>query len=165
MKLLLVSLLILGGAFSTFAQSTISNSLSNEDKSEIIESVLKQEAKAQSQVGEFRNIKILSSENIEFIEPSKILELGFILLGSAQINERKGNGVIEYLVFRRLLSNDGKVTVTLSRVSEGHPCFGPAFLREQKFTYEYRNESGAWIGELTARTFPISFGKNLNTKQ
>src|SRR4051812_1631369 len=81
-KLLLISLFILAGAFSTFAQSTVSASLSKEDKFEIIESVLQQEAKSQGQIGEFVNIKILSSENIEFIESYQILEPGFALLSS-----------------------------------------------------------------------------------
>jgi hypothetical protein len=139
--------------------------LSNEEKAEIVESVLQLELEAQSSVGEFKYIRDLSSDNLEFLEPSRISRQGFILLNASQILNLKKNRVVEYVVFKRIDLEDGVAVVVFSRISEGRPCFAPAFSREQSFTYEYRKTSGEWTGRLIKRTPPsIPFGKTLSPK-
>ena len=96
-------------------------------KAEIIESVLQLELKEQSSVGEFKNIRNLSAENIEFVERSRISRQGFDLLDDSQIQNLRQNQFVEYLVFRRIDFKDGIAVVVLSRVNEGRPCFGPVF--------------------------------------
>ena len=123
--------------------------------------MLQLELKAQS--SKFENIRNLSSDNIEFVEPSRISRNGFALLGASQIRNLKKDNLVEYLVFRRIYSKGGIVVVVLSRVNEGHPCFGHAFSRERSFTYEYQKNAEKWMGQLVKRPpLPISFSRNLS---
>jgi hypothetical protein len=160
--LLMLYTLIVSGALQVHAQESSLIRISDEDKSAIVESVLQQELKAQS--AEFTNIINVSSENIAFIEPSKISKLGFTLISPAYIRERKKTDIVEYVTFKRIEARGEKVIVTVSWVVEGRPCFGPAFSREQNFIYEYHMEPGSWTGELIRKTLPFSFDKNLNAK-
>jgi uncharacterized protein len=155
--------LMVSGALQTHAQEMMSNRLSNKEKSEIIESVLQQELK--SQQAEFDSTKILSSENIEFIEPSKISEYGFILLSAAQIEESKKKEVIDYVVVRRIEAKGNIVIVSLSRMREGSACFNPKFSSGKNFMYEYHWKSGKWIGGLTGKSLPFLYDMNLHTEQ
>ncbi|HEU0143848.1 MAG TPA: hypothetical protein VFQ47_03595 [Nitrososphaera sp.] len=136
--------IMVSGVLQTHAQEMMSNRLSNKEKFEIIESVLQQELN--SQQAEFDSAKILSSENIEFMEPSKISEHGFILLSDSQIQERKKKEVIDYVVFRRIEAKGNTAIVSLSRMREGSACFNPKFSSGKNFIYEYHWKSGKWIG-------------------
>ncbi|HEV2912569.1 MAG TPA: hypothetical protein VGX92_04565 [Pyrinomonadaceae bacterium] len=155
--------LMLSSASQANAQEMMSTRLSNSEKSEIIESVLQQELS--SQQAEFDSAKILSSENIEFIEPSQISEYGFILLSGAQIEERKKKEVIDYVVFRRIEVKGNIIIVSLSRMREGSACFNPKFSSGKNFIYEYHWKSGNWIGGLTGKSLPFLYNMNLHTEQ
>ncbi len=154
--------LILSGALQVHAQVSSVTRISDEDKSVIVESVLHQELRAQS--AEFTSITNVSSDNIAFIDPSKISKLGFTLISTAYIRERKKTDIVEYITFKGIEARGEKVIVTVSRVVEGRPCFGPAFSREQNLIYEYYIESGNWRGELIRKTLPFVFDKTLNAK-
>jgi hypothetical protein len=136
--------LIVVGALQVHAQESPLIHLSDEDKSAIVESVLRQEFMVQGE--EFRGLMV-SSENLEFIDPSEISRLGLRL-----INRRPSYGQSEYLVFRRIAASGNNAMVTLSRVVEEHRCFGPTSSREQTFVYQYHIESGRWTGELIRKT-------------
>ena len=136
--------LIVGGALQVHAQESPLIYLSDEDKSAIVESVLRQEFMVQGE--EFRGLGV-SSENLEFIEPSRISSLGLRL-----IKPGGSFGHIEYLVFRSIAASGNSAMVTLSRVVEDHQCFGPTVSREQTFIYQYHIESGRWTGELIRKT-------------
>jgi hypothetical protein len=151
--------------FQIFAQGTMSNPISKEDKTEIIKSIL--QLTQSSVFTRFTSIKYLSLENIEFIAPTLISDPGFVLLSYSQIEELKKEHVIEYVIFRSIDMESEKVIVTLSRMTEGRPCFAPAFSSEQKIKYEYSKESGQWKGELIRQLFPSPFlyDQILNIKQ
>ena len=123
--------------------------LSREDQAQIIESVLQLEVRAQN--SEFEIIRNLSTDNIDFVALSRINGY-FTLMNADYIQAAKVDQVIDYVVLRKIYSKYGSVFVSLSRVNEGRPCFGPAFSRVRSFTYEYRKDSGEWVGRLGGRT-------------
>jgi hypothetical protein len=141
------------------SQQIGSDSLSNEDKTELVESALHLTFGNQPDFGIVRK---LSSENIDFIEPSRISRLGFVLLDASHMRNVKKSQFAEYVVFRRILSRDAVVIVALSRITVGNPCFGRAFFRERSITYEFHKQSGQWIGQLATRpTLGLSYGGTL----
>jgi hypothetical protein len=144
----LLIVLMLGSGLLALGQEA--RGLSREDQTKIIESVLQLEARNQN--SEFESIRNLSTENIEFVDPSRIGGSGFTLITADYIRSEKVDRMIDYVVVHKIYSRDGKVFVNLSRMNEGRPCFGPAYSRERTFNYEYRKESGEWVGRLVART-------------
>ena len=137
--------------------------LSREDQTKIIESAIQLEVRNQN--SEFESIRKLSTENIEFVEPSRITGSGFTLITADYIRTEKVDRMIDYVVWGKIYSRDEKVFVNLSRMNEGRPCFGPAYSRERSFTYEYRRESGEWVGRLVGRRrrpFPAPWNWSVN---
>jgi hypothetical protein len=128
------------------AVPTKSDELSDEEKSEIVESVLELELRSRTVLPEFRIIRNLSAENLEFVQPSQISKHGLTLVTPSQIRDAFNS--IEYLLFREIHLHDGIVSVVLSRVVESHPCFAPPSSTERSTTYEFRKESGRWIGHF-----------------
>ena len=148
-------LLIASGVIIAQGQQTSVSLLSDSDKADLIESVLDLELQAQASVPDFANIRKISSDDVEFIEPSRLSKRGFTLVVGSQLRESKKDHVVEYLVFRKIYSRDGAVVVVLSRVTEGRPCFGAAFSRERSYTYECQRTSGGWTVQLIARPGPL----------
>jgi hypothetical protein len=130
-------------------QQATRDNLSDGDKAQIVESALR--LAFGTRRSEFELPKDLSSENIEFMEPSRISGLGFKLLDARHMGNLKASPFVDYVVLRRLLSKDGSVLVVLSRVTERQPCFGRDFSTERSFTYEFHKDSGEWIGRLVNR--------------
>ena len=162
-----LSLLVAGSVLRARSQETKKDYLADKDKAAIVESVLQLELKAQSPMG-FKYVRSLSSDNIEFLERSRISRLGFDLLDPSEIRNLRTNWQsVEYLVFRRIGFKDGIAVVVLSRVNEVHPCFGPAFSKEQSFRYEYRETAGEWNGRLVKGPlplFPVLFERSISRK-
>jgi hypothetical protein len=153
-----ILILVLGLVAFARGQQTSSGRLSDVDKTAIIESVLNLELRNQSSVPDFGNIRQVSSQNIEFIEPSLLSNHGFTLVSAGELSASKRDHVVEYLLFKQILLRDGVAVVALSRVTEGRPCFGAPFSRERRYTNEARQTVVGWIAELTQRpTSPISF--------
>jgi hypothetical protein len=150
---LAISILLLG-ALAGRGQQMSPQLLSESDKAGIIESVLELELQNQSSVPDFANIRDVSSQNIEFVEPSRLSKHGFTLLAAANLRQTKKESVVTYLLFRNISLHDGVAVVKLSRVSEGRPCFGAPFSIERTYTYETRQSSGGWVAQLTARPAP-----------
>jgi hypothetical protein len=144
----LLIVLMLGSVLLGLGQAT--RGLSRDDQTKIIESVLQLEVRVQN--SEFESIRNLSTDNIEFVDRSRISGSGFTLITADYIRTEKVDHMIDYVVLGKISSRDGKVFVNLSRMHEGRPCFGPASSRERSFTYEYRKESGEWVGRLVGRT-------------
>src|SRR3989442_12509037 len=154
-KLLSATLILLcvGGVIARGQQLT--EPLSDGDKSKLIESVLDLELRTQSSVPDFANIRRVSSDNIEFIEPSHISKLGFTIVAGSYLREWKKDRVVEYLLFKKISLRNGVAVVVLSRVTEGRPCFGAAFSHERSYTYESRRTAGGWVAQLIGRPAPL----------
>jgi hypothetical protein len=153
-------LVVVGGAH---AQQPTANILSAHDKAEIIESVLDLELKTQASFPGFANIREVSSDGIEFIEPSRLSKHGFTLVDGSQLRESKKDRIVEYLAFGRIYLRDGVVIVVLSRVTEGRPCFSEPFSTARSYTYEMRRTVDGWVTQLIGRPVPVvSFARNLS---
>jgi len=153
-----ISILLLGLVAVARGQQTSSGGLSNVDKTAIIDAVLKLELRNQSSIPFYGKIRAVSSENIEFIEPSRLSNHGFSYFPAIDIMVLKRDRVLEYLRFNQILLRDGVAVVTLSRVTEGRPCFAAPFSSEEGYTYKARQTVVGWIAELTQRpASPISF--------
>ena len=142
---------IAGGYIFAQGQHSLADLLSDSDKAQIIESVLDLELRTQASVPDFAHIRIVSDDNIEFIEPSRLLKHGFTLVAASQLRELKNDHVVKYLLFRRVYSRDRVALVALSRVNEGRPCFGAAFFTERTYTYESRRTSSGWVARLIGK--------------
>ncbi len=137
---------LLSGSIVCRSQET-SDTLSNVDKTTIVESAL-QMAFGLTRIGITEN---LSAENIEFVDPARLSRLGFVLLDGEKMRNVKRSQFVHYVVFDRIVSQNGVVTVGVSQVTESHPCFGRASSSEHNFTYEFRRNSGQWVGHLVHR--------------
>lgn len=150
-----ISILLIAGVFVARGQQSAVEVLSDADKAAIIESVLDLELKTQASIPDFANIRKVSSDNIEFIEPSRLTNRGFTVVAASQLREAKRDYVVEYLVFRTIFLRDVAVIVVLSRVTEGRPCFSAPFSRERKYTYETRRTAEGWHAKLIERPSPL----------
>ena len=152
---------VVSGGFLARGQSQTTG-LSEAEKGDIVESLLQLETQAQA--SEFEKIRIISSDNTGSISPARVSKLGFSLMEAGQIESLKKDNVVEYVVIRRIDLSDGIVVVNVSRVIEGHPCFGPPFSRERSFTYEFQNGSSEWVGRLVRKPLPFTFSRGLAIK-
>jgi hypothetical protein len=72
----------------------------------------------------------------------------------------KRDSVLDYLRFNQIPLRDGVAVVSLSRVTEGRPCFAEAFSSEKGYTYKVRQTVVGWIAELTQTpASPLSFSR------
>jgi hypothetical protein len=132
--------------------------------------VLEPELRTQASVPDFANIREVSDENVEFIEPSRLSKHGFTLVAASQLRESKKDFIVDYLLFKGIYSRDGLALVSLSRVTEGRPCFGPAFFTKRTYTYESRRTSSVWVAQLIRKPAhligftPKRFRHALNTR-
>ncbi|SRR6266536_3859399 len=149
-------LLIASGVLIARGQQITAGFLSDNDKADIIETVLDLELKAQASITGFANTRKVSSDNIEFIEPSRLSKRGFTLMTGSELRESKKDHVVEYLLFRRIYLRDGAVVVVLSHVIEGRPCFSAPFSRQQSYTYECRRTFEGWTAQLIGRPGPLN---------
>jgi hypothetical protein len=149
-----ISILLLGLVAAARGQETSSGGLSDVDKTAIIEAVLKLESSNQISIPSFGRFTAVSSENIEFIEPSRLSNHGFSYIPATDIMVLKRDRVVEYLRFNQILLRDGVAVVKMSRVTEGRACFEEAFSSEKRYTYEARQTVAGWIAELTQRPAP-----------
>jgi len=102
-----ISILLVVGIVVARGQQTVPGSLSDADKTAIVESVLEVELRTQASVRDFANIRTVSSDNIEFIEPSRLSQPSFTLIAASQLRESKKDGVVQYLLFRKYLCVTG----------------------------------------------------------
>jgi hypothetical protein len=149
--------LMMSGLMPGRGQESDISVLSDADKAGIVESVLQLELTAQS--GEFVHIRTLSSEHIEFVAPSRLSGQGFVLRSANEIrNLIASHQRFDYVILKTIHAKNGRVMVTLSRVTEVRPCFSFPFSTERSFSYEYRKTSGRWTGELIGQLLPLSVG-------
>jgi hypothetical protein len=153
----MMSVMSLGSVLVARAQQTSKATLSDADKTAIIESVLDLEVRNQYFFPDFDNIKYISSENIEFIAPSQLSKHGFTLVVANQLCELQTNRVVQYLLFKNISSGDDVIDVVVSHVRGGRACFGGRFYSERSYKYEARRTSGAWTVQLTRRPMPPFF--------
>jgi len=105
----------------------------------------------------FRSARKVSSENVEFIDPSLLSKHGFELVDPDQLKRIAQNvfGGAQYLVFRSILWREGTAVVELLRVSEGQTCFGGYRVSRQSYTYEVRRTAMGWVSQLIESPQPI----------
>ena len=147
----ILMLAIVGGFLFAHGQQSRADVFSASDKAQIIESVLELELLTQASVPDFANIRKVSDDNIEFIEPPRLTKQGFTLVAASQLRESKKDHIVEYLLLGRVYTRDGVALVALSRVTEGRPCFGAPFFTERTYTYESRRTSSGWVAQLIGK--------------
>jgi len=152
----ILAILIASSFSHTYGQSGV---LSDEDEAAILESLIEKEIKPFG--SEFGTPSNFSSENIGPVAAARIKKLGFGVLESLYIQKRKLNHLFHYLVIRSIYQKDGIVVVRLSEVTEGRPCFAPAFSSERSLTYTFKKTANEWVGRLLKRPALFTFSKSL----
>ncbi|HMH44204.1 MAG TPA: hypothetical protein VK557_12020 [Pyrinomonadaceae bacterium] len=153
----IISVLLLGSVLMGRAQQTSSANVPVTDKTEIIEAVLDLEMRNRHSFADFDNITDVSSENIEFIDPSQLSKRGFTLVAANQLCEWQANRVVQYLLFKMISAGDDVIDVAVSHVTGGRACFSGRFYSERKYKYEARRTSGGWTVQLTRKPIPPFF--------
>ena len=149
---LILALLLAGSMSHVLGQGNV---LADEDEAAILESLIKLET---NHLGaEFSGIRLFSSENIGPLAALRIAKLGFLLVSGGDIERGKHDHVLDYVVIRSIYLKDGIVTVRVSVVKEGRPCFGSAFSMERSFTYVFQKSANEWVGRLARRPSPLLF--------
>lgn len=131
--------------------------VSEQDEATILESLIKLELEKKTLGSEIGYIRTFASANISSASARQLEKLGFTLIRDDEIQIRKTSWVIDYVMVRNIELKNGLVTVMISAVTEGRPCFGPAFRSQRSFTYTFRKEGEKWIGQLLRTFFPISY--------
>src|SRR5437867_12934390 len=108
-----ISILLVAGIVMARGQQIVPDTLSDADKAAIVESVLDLELRTQASVPDFANIRKVSSDNIEFIEPARLSQRAFTLVAASQLRESKKDRVVGYLLFRKRLMREGAAGVIL----------------------------------------------------
>jgi hypothetical protein len=121
-------------------QQTDHDILSTADKNEIVASALR------IAFGTTRVGLALSSENIEFVDSTRMAEMGFTLVGAGQAQFF----LDDFVAFKKIASSDGVVSVVLSRITLSRACFSRTVVSSERrtFTLEFHKEAGEWIGQL-----------------
>jgi len=154
----ILTLLIAGSMSHALSQSQ-SNALSDEDEAEIVESLIQLETKHLG--AELGAVRYFSSENIGSLSASRITKHGFWLISPGDIETRKRDYMLNYVVIRSINPKDGIVVVRVSVVTEGRPCFALAFSAEGSFTYWFKKSGNEWVGRLVKRPGPFLFSKSI----
>ena len=153
----IMSVMLLGTVLVARAQQASKATLSDADKTAIIESVLDLELRNQNSFADFNNIKDVSSKNIEFIDPSRLSKHGFTLVAANQLCELQTKRVMQYLLFKNISAGDDVIDVAVSHVTGGRACFNGRFYSERRYKYEARRTSDGWIVQLTRKPMPPFF--------
>jgi hypothetical protein len=121
------------------AQQTDQDNLSTADKNEIVSAALR------ISFGFVRPHLALSSENLEFVDSTRMSEMGFTLVDAGQL--RLSPIVDDFVVFSRIESSD---FVVLSRVTVRRACFSSVVVSRERvtFTLQFHKDAGKWIGVL-----------------
>ena len=152
---LILALLLAGSLSHAVGQANV---LADEDEAAILESLIKLETKHFG--AELSGIQLFSSENIGPLAALRIAKLGFSLASAGDIERGKREQVLDYAAIRSISPKDGMVTVKVSVVKEGRPCFAPAFSTERSFTYVFTKSANEWVGRLARRSSPLLFQRS-----
>ena len=147
------------------AQQTDHDILSKADKNEIVASALR------IVFGTSRLIPMaLSTKNIEFVDSSRMSKMGFALVGGGQGRESERSRFTNYVVFKRIASNDGVVSVVFWQITHSFKCdcwHGPNSFcgtvsekHSYTLTFEFNKETGEWIGQRVYRPMLQFEGSN-----
>jgi hypothetical protein len=120
-------------------QQTDQDILSTEDKNEIVASALR------IAFGTPLPGLALSSENLEFVDSTRMHEMGITLVGAGQVQFF----LDDFVAFKKIASNDGVVSVVLSRTTLSRACFSRTVVSTERrtFTFEFHKEASEWIGQ------------------
>jgi hypothetical protein len=156
----ILALLLASGVLHAQGKSA---ALSEEDEAKILESLVELQKKYLSPDSELGTIRIFSSANISSVSQRQIAKLGLSVITELDIQKSKIDNVIEYVVIRSIDLRNGIAVVKLSAVSEGRPCFGPAFYSVRSFSYAFQKNADQWEGRLLKRSLPFPFSKRVAT--
>ena len=131
--------------------------ISEQDEAGILESLIKLELEKKTLGSEIGYIRTFASANLSSVSARQLEKHGFTMIRDDEIQIRKTSWVIDYLMVRNMELKNGLVTVMISAVTEGRPCFGPAFRSQRSFTYTFRKEGEEWVGQLLRTSFPMSY--------
>jgi hypothetical protein len=151
--------LLIAGSMSHALSQTQSNTHSDEDEADILESLIKQETKQLG--GQLGTVRYFSSENIGSLATSRIKDQGFWVITPFSIETQKRDYVVNYIAIRSILSENGIVVVNVAVVTEGRPCFAPAFSSERSFSYWFKKSGNEWVGQLGRRPSPLLSPKSI----
>jgi len=131
------------------AQQADQDILSTADKNEIVASALRIAFGTPSPTR-----LVLSSENIEFVDSTRMSEMGFTLVSAEQV--RNWLFLNDYVVFKRIESNGSFVSVALSRITVSHGCFSSRVVStgRRTFEFEFHKETGEWLGQRVYLLMP-----------
>jgi hypothetical protein len=139
--------------------------LSNADKNEIVTSTLRMAFGTPGLIP-----RTLSTESIEFVDASQMSKMGLVLAGPGQGRDAERNRFADHVVFKRIASNDGVVSVVLWQITELFICdcwHGPnsscgvvSKKHIYNFTFEFNKETGEWIGQRVYKPMPQFEGSN-----
>jgi len=96
----------------------------------------------------------VSSDNLEFVDSSELEKHGIRLMSASSLREAQKEHVVNYLLFRKTSFRDGVAVVTLAKITEGRPCFGPPRHSESSYTYEVRRTTKELIATLIRSPAP-----------
>jgi hypothetical protein len=138
-------------------QQTDHDILANTDKNEIVASALR------IAFGTAGVVRIgLSTENIEFVDSSRMAAIGFALVDAGRVRDwETRHQPVQYVVFNKITSNDGVVSVVLRYIAVSicvnqqpkfdSTCGGFSGKRSYSFNFEFNKETGEWIGQRVYR--------------
>lgn len=137
-------------------QQTDHDVLSTADKNEIVASTLR------IAFGTSRPGLALSSENLEFVDSTRMSEMGFTLVDAGQVQFF----LDDFVAFKKIASSDGVVSVVLSRITLNRACFSRTVVSSERrtFTFEFHKEAGKWIGQLVPMLQQFEKYDRLQTK-
>ena len=153
-----VLVLLMASTLQIHAQS---RALTDEDDADILESLL--QVKIDPFGTALGSVRTFSSDNIATASATRLAKHGFSFMSSWDIQRKKQDHMIDYVIIRSIYLKDGIAVVRLSIVREGRPCFGPAFSSERSFTYEFEKSANEWVGRLVKGPTPFPFSKKLRT--
>lgn len=145
-----ISVLLLVATPSLGFKHLQNNFVSDSDRAEIVESVLEQELLTQITIPDFAYIRTVSSENLEFMQPSQLAKHGFRLANADDLQPSK-NFYVQYLLFGKISRRNEVAVVSLSRVMVGPPCYGGPSISQREYIYESRRTNGRWVSQLIRR--------------
>ena len=164
------SILVLLMAASMSQTHAQTQSLSDEDEAEIIEAMLQLATKPSG--SDFRSNPFgsdfgittnFSSANLSSLSASRLKQHGYSLISPLAIEEGKREHVVDYVVVRGIDLKEGMVVVRVSVVSEGRPCFAPAFSRQSALSYVFKKSGTQWVGQVLKRPLPFPLMRSMAT--
>jgi hypothetical protein len=128
------------------------NELPEQEKSEIIESILEKEIPFLEGASPFDIWdRYLSTENINFFQISLKLSSNFKAIKPTEIQEILNGESVQIWTFHNFKLKDEIVVVKVSTVEREVSCYRGYLTVKRELSYQYRKVDGRWMDEMTKR--------------